>query len=413
MRNAVILLLFFGLSSGATLQAQYTGTGSVTQGLGTITQPNLYACTNGRITDIGICTAFDSSVWIVPAPVNFTNAAFPFASDLYNPCTGATYPNESAALAALNPNDIVTIDPSGELFTAYIFADNYFELYVNGTAVGKDNIPYTQFNSNVIRFRVNRPFTLAALLVDWEEKLGIGCEVNSGFQYFMGDGGFVAVIKDSAGQIMAKTGSDWKAQTFYTAPIVDLTCATESGNLRLSSTCSTQSSNSGTAYYGLHWPIPSNWMTPAFNDSLFPFANTYSNSAVGVNNKPSYTNFTSVFDDPVQDAEFIWSTNLVLDNLVLVRYTVPLITGSNTGNQQGDRFQIFPNPATNQIRLKWIDPPLPGQTLILRITDASGRICYQADTITEPISIAEFHPGKYTVQVTIGKNAYQHTFIKP
>ncbi|MEG3657674.1 hypothetical protein V5097_09705 [Arenibacter palladensis] len=41
-----------------------------------------------------------------------------------------------------------------------------------------------------------------------------------------------------------------------------------------------------------------------------------------MNNKASYTNFTEVFDDSAYDANFIWSTNFILDNLVLVRYTV-------------------------------------------------------------------------------------------
>lgn len=38
--------------------------------------------------------------------------------------------------------------------------------------------------------------------------------------------------------------------------------------------------------------------------------------------KPSYTNFTEVFDAPGADARFIWSSNLVLDNLVLLRKTI-------------------------------------------------------------------------------------------
>lgn len=33
-------------------------------------------------------------------------------------------------------------------------------------------------------------------------------------------------------------------------------------------------------------------------------------------------NFRDVFDDPAVDADFIWSSNLVLDNLVLMRRTV-------------------------------------------------------------------------------------------
>ena len=191
MKQSIYLFLFcFPFFANA----QYTGTASVTQGLATTTSANLYTCTNGRITDIGSITATDATVWTVPAVVNFTTTTFPFASDLYNPCTGVLFANDAAALAALNGSDIINVDASGELITAFIFADNYFEMYINGIAVGKDNVPYTQFNSNIVRFRVNRPFTIAMLLVDWEEHLGVGCENNNGFLYHMGDGGMVAVL---------------------------------------------------------------------------------------------------------------------------------------------------------------------------------------------------------------------------
>ena len=52
---------------------------------------------------------------------------------------------------------------------------------------------------------------------------------------------------------------------------------------------------------------------------------TYSNAAVGVDNKPSYTNFSEIFIGA--EAQFIWSSNLVLDNLVLVRKTVEYFFG--------------------------------------------------------------------------------------
>jgi hypothetical protein len=71
-----------------------------------------------------------------------------------------------------------------------------------------------------------------------------------------------------------------------------------------------------------HWAVPSDWMMPAFNDSVWPSAVTFTNDTVGVNNKKAFTNFTEVFDTPGADADFIWSSNLVLDNLVLLRTTI-------------------------------------------------------------------------------------------
>ena len=391
--------------------AQYTGTASVTQGLATPVLTNLYPCANGRITNIGTITASDSTTWTVPASVNYLDPAFPSASDLYNSCNGATYPNEAAALAALNGSDIINVDPGGELITAYLFADNYFEMYINGVPVGKDNVPYTQFNSNIVRFRVNRPFTIAIMLVDWEEHLGTGCEVSNGYQYHMGDGGLVAVFKDSVGQIIARTGSNWRAQTYYTAPILNLSCPSESGNLRFSDTCNTQDSNNGSAYYGLHWSLPSNWMDASFNDTVFPPASTFSNALVGVNNKPAYTNFTNIFDDPVQDAEFIWSTNLVLDNLVLTRYTVPLVTGSIEYLIPDQWLSMYPNPARNELLLELRDLTFSEQVKRLTVYDSAGKQVIDTNGFINQLPLNGLSSGRFLLQLTLGDRQFTYPFL--
>ena len=71
----------------------------------------------------GTITAPDGSKWELPAPV--TDG--PAAVDIYNDCTGQ----------GDNPNYLeqvktVVIDPDGVEITGYIFADNYYELWVNG-----------------------------------------------------------------------------------------------------------------------------------------------------------------------------------------------------------------------------------------------------------------------------------------
>ncbi|MEO0331016.1 MAG: hypothetical protein AAF223_04925 [Bacteroidota bacterium] len=302
--------------SGST----YTGTASVTQGVATTTTENLFP--NGvRVAGLGSIEATDGTNWTVPAEVNYMDDEFPFASDLHN-VYGDTYNSAEAAVNALDGSDIVEIDPDGEVITAYIFADNYFEIYVNGIAVGKDPVPFTEFNSNIVRFRVTAPYTIAMKLVDWEENLGLGTENNQGSDYYAGDGGMVAVFKDEAENIIATTGSEWKAQTFYMAPIKDLSCPSEEGTTRITSNCNTDAVNDGSSFYALHWELPKDWMEENFDSSGWPDATTYTNETIVVNNKPSYTNFTNIFDDPENDAEFIWSTNVILDNEVIVRYTV-------------------------------------------------------------------------------------------
>jgi hypothetical protein len=301
-------------------ESDYTGSGSVTQGLATTTTANLLEC--GRVAGIGTITDTDGTVWTVPAEVNYTDNSFPFASDMNNACSGNTYSTAAAATAALDGSDIIEIDANGEVITAYVFADNYFEMYVNGTAVGKDNVPFTQFNSDLVRFRVNRPFTVAMKLVDWEENLGLGTEENGGFTHHAGDGGMVAVFKDDNDDIISVTDNSWKAQTFYTAPVKSLSCLSENGSSRLSSSCDEEDSNDGSSYYAIHWEVPSTWTAIDYDDSDWPSATTYTNDEIGVDNKSSYTNYTDIFDDGSNDAQFIWSYNVVLDNEVIVRKTI-------------------------------------------------------------------------------------------
>lgn len=298
----------------------YKGTASVSQGIGTTTASNLFS-EGQRVAALGKVTSSDGKTWTVPADVNYTNASFPVSSDLNNPYNaGHSYNTASEAVNALNGSDVVTVDNAGELFTAYIFADNYFEMYVNGTPVGKDAVPFTEFNSSIVRFKASVPFTVAVKCVDWEENLGIGTEMQGNSSMHVGDGGFVAVIKNSSGVTVGVTDDTWKAQTFYTSPITDLTCPTESGNYRYSSDCSTNSVSANS--YALHWEVPSDWYIASFDDSNWPKATTFTNETVGVDNKRSYTNFTNIFDDSSNDASFIWSTNLLLDNMVLLRKTI-------------------------------------------------------------------------------------------
>ena len=388
--------------------SQYSGTGLVTQGIGTITQSNLYTCTGGRVTNIGTITANDQSTWTLPAEVNLSNPNFPFASNLHNVCTGATYANSNLALAALNGSDIVNIDANGELITAYIFADNYFELYINGIPVGKDNVPYTQFNSNIVRFRVNRPFTIAMLLVDWEENLGIGTELSGGFTNHSGDGGMVAVFKDESNSTIAITNNSWKAQTFYTAPIVDLTCPTENGTQRLSNNCLIQDSNDGSAYYGLHWARPSNWQNANFDDASWPNATTFTNAEIGVNNKPAYTNFTNIFDEPNNDAQFIWSSNVVLDNEVIVRHTVNGTT--STGDIENNHFQVFPIPTQDFLTIKNKNTIQDNETF--QIFNTLGKSVISG-ILKEIIDVRSLNNGIYFIQFTLdGKVSTQKIIIQ-
>ena len=75
--------------------------------------------------------------------------------------SGHTYKTSDEAERALSESDIVIVNPDGAVFTAYVFADNYFEMYINGIPVGKDAVSFTAFNSSIIRFKAKKPFTIS------------------------------------------------------------------------------------------------------------------------------------------------------------------------------------------------------------------------------------------------------------
>lgn len=286
-----------------------------TTGSATVINEGLIDCgARSRISPVGEIKADDGTLWTVPAPTNFADA--PRAADMYNECGGEKY----SSLKGIDLKNVELMDAGGtEEFVAYIFADNYFELYVNGTLIAVDPVPFTPFNSNVVRFKAQRPVTLAVMAVDWEENVGLGSEKNRGSAFHPGDGGFVAHIKNAAGETIALTDNSWKAQTFYTAPLKDQSCLVVTGELRDSSRCDDSGVDDASSLSAAHWAVPDGWMMSDFDASNWPDATTYTNHTVGVDNKKSYTNFRDIFDTKGADAQFIWSTNLVLDNLVLLR----------------------------------------------------------------------------------------------
>lgn len=292
---------------------------SFSKGFADTVTKDIFDCngSSSRNSGIGTIRSDDGKQWTVPADTNFVKA--PKAPDLYNQCTGVTPRGTSDVDLSVVP----VIDAGGaEPFTIYIFADNYFELYINGQLLAVDAVPFTPFNSSVVRFKSNRPFVVAIMGVDWEENLGLGSEWNRGVPFHPGDAGFVAVIKDKDGRIVEITDGSWRAQTYYTAPLHDRNCMKQVGPVRDSRACSTDSVRNGQSFSAAFWPVPPDWFSVSFDDSLWPQATVFSNETVGVRNKPAFMNFRDLFDDPKRDAQFIWSSNLVLDNLVLMRKVV-------------------------------------------------------------------------------------------
>ena len=70
--------------------------------------------------------------------------------------------------------------------------------------------------------------------------------------------------------------------------------------------------------YAVHYPIPANWQSSRFNDSNWPRAWEFTDQEIGVTALPAYTRYPELF----AGARWIWTQNLVLDNVVIARKTV-------------------------------------------------------------------------------------------
>ncbi len=312
VRILSLIVLCSSISGLYAQEAAYT-TGSAKQ-----TIPSLIDCgPESRASAVGEIKSNDGTLRTVPAITHFDSA--PKASDLFNECGGRQL--ESSSQLVLQ--DIPLLDAGGEEeFVMYVFADNYYELHVNGRLLAVDPVPYTPLNSSVVRFKATRPLTIAVMAVDWEEHLGLGSESHGGLTYNPGRGGFIAHLQDASGETVAVTNRRWRAQTFYTSPLKNRNCLVASRQIRRSTPCDTRGENYAAGFSGAHWALPTDWMSPSFDDRVWPSASAYSNTRVDVGNVKAFTNFRDIFDADGADADFIWTSNLVLDNLVILRTTV-------------------------------------------------------------------------------------------
>jgi len=272
-------------------------------------------CQGSRPAALGEFTKPDGSTIIVPGDTQFSGG--PRYQNFYNQCAGIT--PSSMSQVKIDEMPYTTIDADGEVVTGYIICDNYSELYINGQLIGTDPVPFTPFNSVIARFRVKKPYTIAIQAVDWEELPGLGAENNNGNPFHAGDGGMIAVFSDGT-----VTDTSWKAQVYYISPI----SSPDSVQIKSDNTRYTYQSlrniSCGDSCYAAHLPIPSNWMNSGYDDSNWPKAIEYAPTTVGVN-FPAWSNFSSLWGKN----QFIWTSNLVVDNLVLFRKQVENPTSVN------------------------------------------------------------------------------------
>ena len=226
--------------------------------------------------------------------------------------TSATDQSEtSTSVAAVMPDEAsstvttTTAATTGKLisFTAEVWADNWFSLYINGKLVGQDSVAITterSFNSDRVTFTASYPFTIAMVTKDFKQN-DTGLEYIGTDRQQMGDGGFVAQFTDtSTRRVVATTSSAWRGLVIHQAPL-NVSCEKSS---KPDVDCTSRIAAE-----------PSGWTGASFSDSSWPTANTYSKEQVGV--KDGYNSITWA-----SNAQIIWTSDLEIDNTILWRYTV-------------------------------------------------------------------------------------------
>lgn len=321
MRNLIHLTLGSALVLVTmAADAQPVAAKHITQGRARTVLDNLYQCPvkvgNHRIAAVGEIVAADGTVVTVPSVTALQKGLGPKAGDLYNECTNVMPAH--AADVKTDAVPVVEVDPDGEVITGYIVADNYFELYVNGKLVAVDNTPYTPFNSSIVKFRAKRPVTYAFKVVDWEEVPALGVELMRGDPWYAGDGGLIARFSDGT-----VTDSSWKAQSFYIGPLNSPDEVVERQNVHDTTALGrvhpvARLPKCQDKCFSVHYDEPPGWMSPGFDDGNWPRAYEYTDTDIGVQGLPAYTRYPQLF----QGSRWIWTVNLVFDNVILARKTV-------------------------------------------------------------------------------------------
>ncbi|MDP5220911.1 PEBP family protein [Ruegeria sp. 2205SS24-7] len=192
-----------------------------------------------------------------------------------------------------------------EPFSADVWADNWFEMRINGQQVAEDSVPITterSFNAESFAFNAERPFVIGLVAKDFREN-DTGLEYIGTRRQQMGDGGVILQIRDATGALTVASDADWRCLVIHTAP-TDASCARESTPIAGEGACGFEALDE-----------PKGWDTPVFDASDWPAATVY--SARVVDPKDGYDRIAW---DP--SAAFIWGPDLERSNTVLCRTVV-------------------------------------------------------------------------------------------
>ena len=189
---------------------------------------------------------------------------------------------------------------------AEVWADNWFALYNGDTLIGEDSVPITterSFNSETFTFEATYPLHLNIVAKDYKAN-DTGLEYIGTSRQQMGDGGLIAQFTDTAtGEVIAVTDENAKVLVIHKAPL-DSACAKEANPVAGQAPCT---------FTAL--AEPTDWKSAAFDDSAWSKASVFTAAQVSPKDGYQDINWNTA-------AQFIWGSDLVMDNTVLIRMTV-------------------------------------------------------------------------------------------
>lgn len=192
-----------------------------------------------------------------------------------------------------------------ETYDVDVWADNWFEMRVNGEQIAEDSVPITterSFNAESFQFVAAKPFVIGLVAKDFKEN-DTGLEYIGTRRQQMGDGGVILQIRDASGETVVVSDANWQCRVIHTAPL-DKSCESESDPVAGTAPCNFEASEE-----------PEGWDSADFDASSWANASIYSEAQVD----PKFG-----YDDIVWDpsAELIWGPDLEQSNTVLCRFIV-------------------------------------------------------------------------------------------
>lgn len=202
-------------------------------------------------------------------------------------------PPLATGLALLASLPVLAGAAQAETYSADVWADNWFEMRIDGARVAEDSVPITterSFNAESFTFEAERPFVIGLVAKDFKEN-DTGLEYIGTRRQQMGDGGVIVQISDPAGSTVAVSDADWQCLVIHTAPL-DKSCEGEADPVAGQGACAFEVIEE-----------PAGWDRAGFDASDWPQATEHSERAVSP--KGGYDQI-----DWASDARLIWGPDL-------------------------------------------------------------------------------------------------------